>query len=105
MPCIDRLVERNHGRLDNYLMQVLIGHGSYSKYLHRFGQNKYPDCFVCAATPEEPEHVTFQRSELVDIRRTSSDALNPVIGPHNLVKEMLRSDANWSAGKPTYDLL
>ncbi|GBP21409.1 Putative 115 kDa protein in type-1 retrotransposable element R1DM [Eumeta japonica] len=57
IPQIDVCLNRNHGEVNYYLIQMLSGHGCFRAYLHRFKRDDSLKCPSCPGKPEDAEHV------------------------------------------------
>lgn len=75
---------------------ILMEHGGYRNYLHRFGLDEYLHCPESAATLEDPEHIMLHCRRFEVEKRRSNDTVNAVTGLHNIVKEILKSELEWS---------
>ncbi|GBP00109.1 hypothetical protein EVAR_74400_1 [Eumeta japonica] len=91
MPQIDVCLNRNHGKVNCYLIQMLSGHGCFRAYLHHFKHNDSSDCPSYLEVIKDAEHVLFvclhfnlQRDELEKIP-------NQRLQAETLVEAMLSS--------------
>jgi hypothetical protein len=89
--------ERRHGSLTYHLVQVLSGHGSFGKYLHRIGREATPQCHHCGAEEDSAQHTlevcpsfSARRAEMVAV--IGGDLSLPIV-----VNSMLESEESWDA--------
>jgi RNA binding protein fox-1 len=97
IPNVEVWTNRKHGEVNYHLTQFLTGHGCYRKYLHRFGHDDSPFCPVCVDEEEDVEHVMFKCHRFREERDELFRATKMVIGPDNIVTEMLKSQEAWNA--------
>ncbi|XP_047989819.1 uncharacterized protein LOC125229085 [Leguminivora glycinivorella] len=57
LPHLERWVGRKQGTLTFHMVQILTGHGSFGKYLHRIEREESPMCHECGALVDAPRHV------------------------------------------------
>ncbi|GBP96286.1 Retrovirus-related Pol polyprotein from type-1 retrotransposable element R1 2 [Eumeta japonica] len=57
---IDVWLNRNHGEVNYYLTQMLLGHGCFRAYFHHFKRDDSSECPSCPGQPEDAEHVFFR---------------------------------------------
>ncbi|CAH2103973.1 unnamed protein product [Euphydryas editha] len=61
IPQEDNWSNRKYGDVNDYLTQMLSGHGCFQAYLHRFKYEDSPECSMCPGIIEDAEHV-FSRA-------------------------------------------
>ena len=98
IPDIREWLDRRHGEVNYHLTQFLTGHGGcYRTYLPRIGVDDSPNCYRCRGIPEDPVYVLFECPRFREERRSLSKALGIGASSQNLIREMLRSEANWTS--------
>ncbi|XP_015119086.1 uncharacterized protein LOC107042531 [Diachasma alloeum] len=70
IPQLDVWLNRSHGEVNYYLTQMLSGHGSFWKYLHKFEHEETPECPTCSREGEDAEHVFFSCKRFARLRST-----------------------------------
>ena len=81
--------ENKHYELNYYVIQFLTCHGSFRKYLHRFGHDTSPICPNYVDEEEDAEHILTCCPRFRWPGETG-------LGPSRLMKELLNFRVIWS---------
>ncbi|GBP91022.1 hypothetical protein EVAR_40730_1 [Eumeta japonica] len=76
---------------------MLLGHGCFRAYLHRFKHDDSPECPSCSGVIEDTEHAFFKCPRFSQKREELKLVLNQNIQPETIVDAMLTSEASWNA--------
>ncbi|XP_035790029.1 uncharacterized protein LOC118465706 [Anopheles albimanus] len=91
IPDVHSWCNREHGKVDFHLTQVLTGHGFFRAYLCRMGLIDSPDCTNCHGVPETAQHVVFECPRFANERHLYLDGCKP----EELVPKMMESVERW----------
>ena len=94
---LDQWVNRRHGYVNYYLMQMLSGHGCFRAYLHKYKYEDSLKCPTCSESDEDAEHVFFACKRFDVHRHELEEVLNETATPETLVEAMLSSEEVWKA--------
>ena len=90
-------MNRQHGKVDFFLTQLLSGHGFFRQYLHKQGFVSSAQCPECGFLEQTPEHVVFDCSQFEEVRREMFDTAGVRLTVDNLAGEMCREEHTWLA--------
>ena len=78
-------------------MQLLTGHGSFQKFLHRIGKARSEACLVCGAARDDAEHVLIACPEYAPQREVLTACLGAPVEVTTLVPLATSSPERWAA--------
>jgi hypothetical protein len=76
-------------------MQILTGHGIFSKYRRNIGTDTESRCWDCRNADDDAEHVLFVRPKWISKRMKLESFVGKRLYADNLVEIVLRKEENW----------
>ncbi|RVE41577.1 hypothetical protein evm_013770 [Chilo suppressalis] len=89
--------DRRHGSLSYHLVQVLSGHGSFGRYLHRIGREPTPECHHCDAAEDTAQHTLEVCPGFSQRRQELTAIIGEDLSLRNVVCVMLEGEEMWDA--------
>lgn len=91
IPDVKNWINRQCSVVDYYLTQALSGHGSFRKYLHRFGRADTDECVYCKA-PDDAEHTLFHCVRWNETREAYVRETGRTFDIRNMSEDLLASE-------------
>ncbi|XP_047991886.1 uncharacterized protein LOC125230658 [Leguminivora glycinivorella] len=79
------------------MVQILTGHGSFGKYLHRIEREESPMCHECGALVDTPRHVLEECPAWGPQRASLQAIIGTDLSLQSIVKSMHDSEEAWTA--------
>ena len=96
IPDISKWINRKHGEVNFHLTQFLSGHGSFRKYLHKFGKADSPLSCACHKIEETAEHIFFVCPKFEEKRRRWMAACGKQMTVESIIDEMYTDVDCWN---------
>lgn len=98
LPTFKEWIDRNHGRLEFHLTQVLSGHGCFGSYLDRIQRADSPRCMACNRDVIDTAEHTVEHCPRWHVERsTLTGVLGQDLRLETIIKKMLEAKENWIA--------